>query len=494
MTSRRISTLAACAAAVMVVGLMALLLRGFGLGSRVGSSGGSAIATAQAQVFAHSGGIEVVATESCLDSTTNCDAVAAQRRVVAILTGRLPFALTDVPALTVQPLGATDIVIDVAGAHSASDILPMLNTGGFAVIDTGVTQLAYGTDVSEKTCVAGCQAGQYQVLFSNTDLDTSSIQVALDRQTGQPIVTFAFAGQARTRFAQYTGSHIGQYLTLVIDNHVIESAVIQSQIDGAGQITGIATAQQAHELAALMKYGPLPVALNVVTTQTVGVGNQRNGGPFAPPCPTPSPFWQPCSAPCVTPTATAAPQAKYVQNVTTAAGVDSTIYSPINITSTFPVNSDVYVTASMRNIAPGESHTLSIRWFLGGTDLGLTSVNNLSKTITKAVNVYFSLRYPTVGLGMAKLYFDRPANDPDSDTAYLAATVYFTIQSASAPVPTPTPAPYAGGSGEGGGPTCPGPTPAPGPTPPPGPTPTPGPTATPGAPPQGSTPTPTAFG
>src|SRR5262249_26952326 len=162
----------------------------------------------------------------------------------------------------------------------ASDILPMLNTGSFAVLDTGVTQLAYSTDVSGKTCVAGCQAGQYQVLFSNTDLDTSSIQVALDRQTGQPTVTFAFAGQAPSRFAQYTGSHIGQFLTLVIDNHVIESAVIQSQIDGAAQITGLATAQQAHELAALMKYGSLPVALNVVTTQTVGMGNRRNGGPF----------------------------------------------------------------------------------------------------------------------------------------------------------------------------------------------------------------------
>src|SRR5215469_17349055 len=90
-----------------------------------------------------------------------------------------------------------------------------------------------------------------------------------------------------------------------------------------------------------------------------------------PPTPTPMP-----SAPGTTiPTATATPassapanvtpgpQAQYVQNVTTATAVDSN-YAPVHTTSTFLVNSDVYVVASVRNFTVGQTHTLSIHWFL----------------------------------------------------------------------------------------------------------------------------------
>jgi hypothetical protein len=109
----------------------------------------------------------------------------------------------------------------------------------------------------------------------------------------------------------------------------------------------------------------------------------------------------------------------------------------------------VYVVASVRGITKGQQHVISIRWFLGGTDLGLTSVNNLSKPIDKDSNVYFSLRYPTPGLGTAKVYFDRPSNDSADDTSYLAATINFAVDMPTTPTtkggsPTPGTSPTSG--------------------------------------------------
>jgi hypothetical protein len=495
---RRLSTLAACAAAIVIVGLMAALLHGFGPGVTGPGSGGRATPSSARDQFALYGGIEVVAELACPAAHPGCDLAASQSRVMTIMRQRLEYALSlqDVP---VRPQGATRIVADIPG--DMGGVQELFNTGSFAVLNTGGTQLPIGTTVTGKTCAAACSSGQYSVMFTSGDLDTAAVQVQTDKQTGQPVIAFAFAGQARDRFAQYTGSHVGQYLTITLDDVVIESAVIQSQIAKTAQLSGITTPQQAHDLAAFMKFGALPTAIAIVSTHPVPPSGQSST--CVPPTPTPMP-----SAPgTATPTATATPapsapanvtpgpQAQYVQYVTTATAVDSN-YAPVNPTSTFLVNADVYVVASMRNLTAGQSHTLSIHWFLDGQDLQLSS-GALSKTITKDSKVYFSLHYPTAGLGSAKLYFDRPINDPDTDTAYLAATVDFAIQMPStsgAPLPTPTSFGDTGSSSSSSGPTCPtppptptaelnpsGPTPAPGPTPPPTPTPTTPPTATPGA-------------
>ncbi len=448
MTRRRISTLAAGAAAVVVVGLMAVLLHGFGLGATGPGSGGNTPTPSAQDVFAQEGGVEITAELTCLDSAPHCDPGAAQGQVVSILTQRLSYGL-NVHELVVRPQGATGIVIDIPGsAQTAAQALPMLDVGGFAVLDTGGTQLDPGTSVSGQTCASGCTAGQYPVAFTGADLDMASVQVAADRQTGQPVILFAFAGQAQARFAQFTQARIGQYLTIAIDNRVVESAVIQSAIDGATEVTGVGTAQEAYTLAAYMKSGALPAALKVVSQRTVAPGGHPT--PFATPCPTPSPFWQPC-----TPTPTPGvgqsiaaqlvmlgPKAEYVETVMTATGVDSN-GMPIHSASQFLVNTDVYVVVSLRNITAGQPHTISVQWYLQGQSVQ-PGGGAMSRTINQDSSMYFSLRYPTPGPGTAKIYFDRPANDTSNGAAYLAATINFDIAMPGTPTPAPGPTPTPG--------------------------------------------------
>jgi preprotein translocase subunit SecD len=72
-------------------------------------------------------------------------------------------------------------------------------------------------------------------------------------------------------FAEYTGSHIGQTLTIVLDKRVISSPRIETQIpDGRGTITGEFEREEAESLAVQLQYGALPIPLRIESNQKIG--------------------------------------------------------------------------------------------------------------------------------------------------------------------------------------------------------------------------------
>jgi preprotein translocase subunit SecD len=171
-------------------------------------------------------------------------------------------------------LGVTEAVVQTEGGNRVSVELPGLQddqqarqllgqTGQMNVIDTQSQPLAIGTVA--QGCTKNCQTGQYKIVFTGAELDPNSISAGLDPNTNQPIVTFAFSGGAKTAFATYTRDHVGQYLTITLDDRVIESATINSEIDGNGEIQGIPTVASAQSLASLLKYGALPLPLTIIS-------------------------------------------------------------------------------------------------------------------------------------------------------------------------------------------------------------------------------------
>jgi protein-export membrane protein SecD len=128
------------------------------------------------------------------------------------------------------------------------------------------------TDTGEVTPTVPLFAEQgtiYETEFSGRDLK----QVGVDRDptTGEFSVLFELQPESAQRFAEYTGSHVGQFLTIVLDGVVISSPQIQSAIpDGTGSITGDFTFQSARSLAVQLQYGRLPVPLEVESQRSVG--------------------------------------------------------------------------------------------------------------------------------------------------------------------------------------------------------------------------------
>ncbi|NQU29989.1 MAG: protein translocase subunit SecD, partial [Anaerolineae bacterium] len=90
-------------------------------------------------------------------------------------------------------------------------------------------------------------------------------------QVGQFQIAFALKDEGSDIFADYTATHIGQVLAIVLDKVVISAPTIQSEISGgSGVITGQFDYESANNLAVQLRYGSLPVPLKIVESRIIG--------------------------------------------------------------------------------------------------------------------------------------------------------------------------------------------------------------------------------
>lgn len=215
------------------------------------------------------GGLRVTLQATCLPTAPGCDVSKQRDEAVSILSRRLSQP-GGVAGAAVQADGQSGVVVDLPGVSDIASVRPLLtSTGAVAFINSAGQPLDAGTDLSEELCTSTCGPGQYKILFTGSQLDASQVGATQDQSTSEWVVLFEFAGDARSQFEQYTRDNIGKYLTITLDGVVIECAVIQSEIDGQGEISsGSMTQRKAQQLAAMMISDPLPVALSVASTQT----------------------------------------------------------------------------------------------------------------------------------------------------------------------------------------------------------------------------------
>lgn len=109
----------------------------------------------------------------------------------------------------------------------------------------------------------------YTTVMTGKGLDDAQ---AVPAGTGfnQWVVSFTLNSEGDSIFADFTGSHINQPMAIVLDGIVISAPTIQARISGSGQITGNFTKGEAESLAIQLRYGALPVPLQVAAFDTVG--------------------------------------------------------------------------------------------------------------------------------------------------------------------------------------------------------------------------------
>src|SRR6202789_1635728 len=90
-------------------------------------------------------------------------------------------------------------------------------------------------------------------------------------ENGRPDMTFNLTTDAGNRFYTYTNANkeTGQ-MPLVLDNHVIEAAGIESAIRDTGRITGAFTQDQVAVLSQKLRSGSLPASISYLETRTIG--------------------------------------------------------------------------------------------------------------------------------------------------------------------------------------------------------------------------------
>jgi len=107
----------------------------------------------------------------------------------------------------------------------------------------------------------------YETVISGADLKDAYVTTG---NTGMnQVVGFELQGDASSRFFQYTSSHLGQPMSIVIDKQVVSSPTINGAISTQGIIEGVPPTE-VEDLVIQLKAGALAVPLEVIQSRTVG--------------------------------------------------------------------------------------------------------------------------------------------------------------------------------------------------------------------------------
>ncbi len=135
--------------------------------------------------------------------------------------------------------------------------------GGVLKLDTELREYVSG----------GGSGGWYLVSRSPviTGRDMRSASQATDPDhPGRWETSFNLSSDGARRFEKFTTANIGNRLAVLLDNQIRSVATIESTIKDSGRINGLASQQEAADLALVLRTGALPAGIIYEQEQTVG--------------------------------------------------------------------------------------------------------------------------------------------------------------------------------------------------------------------------------
>ncbi|MCK5782955.1 MAG: protein translocase subunit SecD [Desulfobacterales bacterium] len=96
-------------------------------------------------------------------------------------------------------------------------------------------------------------------------------RVQIDSQFNESYVSIDFDRKGAKIFERITGENVKKRMAIVLDNKVYSAPTIQEKIPGgSARITGSFSAQEAHDLAIVLRAGSLPAPVEIIEERTVG--------------------------------------------------------------------------------------------------------------------------------------------------------------------------------------------------------------------------------
>ncbi|CAN5722877.1 protein translocase subunit SecD [soil metagenome] len=179
----------------------------------------------------------------------------------------------------IQTRGDDQILVELPGVDDpeaaidvlkATALLEIIDTNGqFPPLGSFVnTTLGPATDgvTADSEIQPDTSGPTYDVIVSGADLvDAYPTTDSL----GTVVVGFELNDEGADKFFQFTSTHVGQPMAIVVDKQVINVATINQAISRSGVITGL-NRTQVQDLALQLKSGALATPLEVVQSRTVG--------------------------------------------------------------------------------------------------------------------------------------------------------------------------------------------------------------------------------
>ncbi len=105
--------------------------------------------------------------------------------------------------------------------------------------------------------------------ITGAQLETARVSTGGDY--GMPVVDFKLKPEAAVTFANLTGANVGKRMAILLDDIVYSAPVIHTKISGgSGFIEGQFSADDARNLAIVLRAGALPAPVNLIEERTVG--------------------------------------------------------------------------------------------------------------------------------------------------------------------------------------------------------------------------------
>ncbi|MGB9672682.1 MAG: protein translocase subunit SecD [Anaerolineales bacterium] len=188
---------------------------------------------------------------------------------------------------TVQIAGSRYINVELPGLKDTKDSVDTIKQTGvlefvdmsnipedeaYSLIDktikTDLNQSSATPPTSPITATQTITDTVFHTVMTGSMLD--SVETTTDR-LGKPVVGFKLTSEGAKIFADFTRTHQGKILAIVLDKKVISTPRIQEPIEnGQGVIEGNFTLDKANALTVQLRYGSLPVPLKISETRSIG--------------------------------------------------------------------------------------------------------------------------------------------------------------------------------------------------------------------------------
>ncbi|HXV27695.1 MAG TPA: protein translocase subunit SecD, partial [bacterium] len=209
----------------------------------------------------------------------------ATDRVVEIIRNRIDELGVREPSISKQ--GLNQVVVQLPGVTDrdrAKEIVGKTAHLEFKLVseDSALIQKADTGEVPEGYEYKESKEGlggtklllQAEAILSGDHLTSAS--VGFD-QYGQAIVQLQYDKEGAQIFDKFTFQNIGKRLAIVLDGKVHSAPVIRDRIpNGQAQISGNFSAQEASDLALVLRAGALPAPVSIIEERTVGASLGRD--------------------------------------------------------------------------------------------------------------------------------------------------------------------------------------------------------------------------
>ena len=180
----------------------------------------------------------------------------------------------------VQTVDTRRILVELPGLDRPEDAIALIQgTALLEFIDTGPNPLPEGMCVRTTLNIgpSPCEIlpdGEmteepptFETIMTGSGLLSAQASAT---QFGETYVSFLLDSEAGAIFGEFTAANQGNFLTIVLDKQVISSPRINSIITSEGSITGNFTVEEAQRLALQLRFGSLPVPLEIQSVRQVG--------------------------------------------------------------------------------------------------------------------------------------------------------------------------------------------------------------------------------